>query len=46
MNGEPLTKSELEALGEMVGLNETDDLRYQDWMAQRMMRALDIPGSP
>jgi uncharacterized protein with von Willebrand factor type A (vWA) domain len=43
MNGEPLTKSELEALGEMVGLNETDDLRYQNWMAQRMMRALDFP---
>ncbi|MDQ3003993.1 MAG: VWA domain-containing protein [Chloroflexota bacterium] len=43
MNGEPLTKSELEALGEMVGLNQTDDLRYQDWMAQRMMRALEFP---
>ena len=43
MNGEPLTKSELEALGEMVGLNETDDLRYQNWMAQRMLRALDFP---
>jgi hypothetical protein len=23
----------------MVGLNQTDDLRHQDWMAQRMMRA-------
>ena len=43
MNGEPLTKSELEALGEMVGLNQADDLRYQDWMAQRMMRALEFP---
>jgi uncharacterized protein len=43
MNGEPLTKSELESLGEMVGLNQTDDLRYQDWMAQRMMRALEFP---
>ena len=43
MNGEPLTKSELEALGEMVGLNETDDLRYQNWMAQRMLRALEFP---
>ena len=43
MNGEPLTKSELEALGEMVGLNETDDLRYQNWMAQRMQRALEFP---
>src|SRR5215510_11147287 len=43
MNGEPLTKSELEALGQMVGLNQTDDLRYQNWMAQRMMRALEYP---
>jgi len=43
MNGEPLTKSELEALGEMVGLNEIDDLRYQNWMAQRMLRALEFP---
>ena len=43
MNGEPLTKSELEALAKMVGLNQTDDLRHQDWMAQRMMRALAFP---
>ena len=43
MNGEPLTKSELEELGQMVGLNQTDDLRYQNWMAQRMMRALEYP---
>ncbi|HET9910186.1 MAG TPA: VWA domain-containing protein [Anaerolineales bacterium] len=43
MNGEPLTKSELEELGQMVGLDQTDDLRYQNWMAQRMMRALEYP---
>ena len=43
MNGEPLIKSELEALARMVGLNQMEDLRYQDWMAQRMMRALDYP---
>ena len=43
MNGEPLTKSELEALAQMVGLNQMDDLRYQNWMAQRMMRALAFP---
>ena len=43
MNGEPLSQSELEALGQMVGLNQTDDLRYQNWMAQRMMRALNYP---
>ena len=43
MNGEQLSREELEALGQMVGLNQTDDLRYQNWMAQRMMRALAFP---
>ena len=36
MNGEPLTKSELEALAQLVGLNQTEDLDYQNWMAQRL----------
>jgi len=43
MSGEQLSKEELEALGQMVGLNQADDLRYQNWMAQRMMRALAFP---
>jgi uncharacterized protein len=43
MNGEQLSRAELEALGQMVGLNQVDDLRYQNWMAQRMMRALAFP---
>ena len=43
MNGEPLTKSELEALAQLVGLNQADDLNYQKWMAQRMMRAMAFP---
>ena len=43
MNGEPLSREELEALGQMVGLNQTDDLRYQNWLAQRMMRARAYP---
>lgn len=43
MNGEKLSREELEALGRMVGLNQTDDLRHQEWMAQRMMRALAFP---
>jgi hypothetical protein len=43
MNGEPLTPSELEALGQMVGLNNVGDLRYQNWMAQRMLQALAYP---
>jgi len=43
MSGEQLSREELEALGQMVGLNQVDDLRYQNWMAQRMMRALAFP---
>ena len=43
MNGEQLSRAELEALGQIVGLNQVDDLRYQNWMAQRMMRALAFP---
>jgi uncharacterized protein with von Willebrand factor type A (vWA) domain len=43
MNGEQLSREELEALGQMVGLNQTDDLRHQEWLAQRMMRALAFP---
>ena len=43
MNGEPLSREELEALAQMVGLNQADDLRYQNWMTQRMMRALAFP---
>ena len=43
MNGEQLSRQELEALAQMVGLNQTDDLRHQEWLAQRMMRALAFP---
>jgi hypothetical protein len=43
MNGEQLSKSELEALARMVGLNQSDDLRHQNWMVQRMLRALAFP---
>ena len=43
MNGKPLSREELEALAQMVGLNQANDLRYQNWMAQRMLRALAYP---
>ncbi len=43
MNGEQLSPSELEALAQLVGLNQADNLQYQNWMAQRMMRALAFP---
>jgi len=43
MSGEQLSRSELEALAQFVGLNQAEDLSYQNWMAQRMMRALAFP---
>jgi uncharacterized protein with von Willebrand factor type A (vWA) domain len=43
MNGKPLSREELEQLAKMVGVNHTDDLRHQNWMAQRMQRALAFP---
>ncbi|MEP7134055.1 MAG: VWA domain-containing protein [Chloroflexota bacterium] len=43
MNGEQLSRSELEALGQLVGLNQAEDLNYQNWMTQRMQRALALP---
>jgi uncharacterized protein with von Willebrand factor type A (vWA) domain len=43
MNGEPLSREELEALAQMVGLNQADNLQYQQWMAERMKRAMAFP---
>ncbi len=43
MSGAPLSREELDQLGQMVGLNQMEDLRYQHWMAQRMMRAMAFP---
>ncbi len=40
LRGEQLSPGELQRLGQMVGLNRMDDLRYRDWMARRMMQAL------
>lgn len=42
LRGEQLSQQELEQLGQLTGLNRTDDLRYRDWMAKRMMRALQF----
>jgi uncharacterized protein with von Willebrand factor type A (vWA) domain len=39
-NGEQLSKEEMERLSKLVGLNNADDLRYREWMAQRMEKAL------
>ena len=43
MKGQPLSRSELEQLAKLVGLENVDDLNYQNWMAQRMERAMAFP---
>ncbi len=40
LRGEQLSRQELEQLGQMVGLHRMNDMRYREWMARRMMRAL------
>lgn len=40
LDGDQLTREELDRLGKMVGMDNASDLRYRNWMAQRMQRAL------
>jgi uncharacterized protein with von Willebrand factor type A (vWA) domain len=42
LRGEQLSQEELERLSRLTGLNQMQDLRYRDWMAQRMERALQF----
>ncbi len=42
LRGDELSKQELEQLGQMVGLNHADDMRYREWMARRMQKALQF----
>jgi hypothetical protein len=42
LDGRPLSQDELERLARLVGLNNIDNLRFRDWMAQRMQRALGL----
>jgi uncharacterized protein with von Willebrand factor type A (vWA) domain len=42
LRGDQLSQEELERLARLTGLNRTDDLRYLEWMAQRMERALQF----
>lgn len=42
VKGEQLSKQELDQLGKMVGLNQADDMRYREWMVQRMQKALQF----
>jgi len=43
MRGEQLSQEELDRLGKFVGLNQVDDLRYREWMTQRLQKALRFP---
>lgn len=40
LKGELLSQQELDQLGKITGLNNAADLRYREWMAQRMERAI------
>jgi uncharacterized protein with von Willebrand factor type A (vWA) domain len=40
IKGEKLSQDELDRLSRMVGLNQASDLRYREWMVQRMKKAL------
>ena len=42
LHGEPLSKEELERLARAVGLAHVDDLRYREWIIERMRRALRL----
>jgi uncharacterized protein with von Willebrand factor type A (vWA) domain len=42
MQGQQLSQEELNRLGQLTGLNQADDLRYREWMARRMERALQF----
>jgi uncharacterized protein with von Willebrand factor type A (vWA) domain len=43
LSGEPLTDDELDFLGRMTGATQGNDLRYQSWLTQRLLRALSLP---
>ena len=40
VNGELLSDQELAQLSKMVGMNQVENLRYREWMVQRMKKAL------
>ena len=43
LRGEQLSPEEMDRLGKFVGLNQIDDLRYREWMSQRLQKALRFP---
>ncbi len=40
MQGDKFNQEDLDRLSKMVGLNQADNLRYREWMAQRMQKAM------
>jgi len=40
LQGDQLTAEELERLAKFTGLSQADDLRYREWMSQRLQKAL------
>lgn len=40
LKGDQLTQDELDMLSQMIGMDQADDLRYREWMSQRLQRAL------
>jgi len=40
VNGEQLSQEELDHLAKFTGLTQTQNLRYRDWIAKRMQKAL------
>jgi uncharacterized protein len=40
LNGEPLSEQELKRLASLIGLNQADNMRFREWMVQRMKKAL------
>jgi len=40
LRGEKLSQEELDEFGQLVGLQNANDLRYREWMARRMEQAL------
>jgi uncharacterized protein with von Willebrand factor type A (vWA) domain len=43
LGGEQLSQEELEQLGEITGLQHASDMRYREWMARRIEKALKYP---
>jgi uncharacterized protein with von Willebrand factor type A (vWA) domain len=42
LRGEELSREEMEQLGQLVGLNQANNMRYREWMARRMQQALQF----